>query len=206
MRPAVRRTLIALVVTGLAAWALRHAGTFLQREDPLRRADAIYVLAGMRLERALEAADLYRDGYAPAILLSPGQEEPAEVIARARGVRFPREAEPVRVALAGLGVPQDAIAIGEGSVDNTAAEAQLLRRATARRGWRSVIVVTSKYHTRRAGAAMRRALEGTGVTVIMRATRYDQTDPAHWWRQRRDVRWLADEWPKVIAYSLGLAN
>jgi uncharacterized SAM-binding protein YcdF (DUF218 family) len=208
MRRAVRRALIAVagVAVLAAVWAPLEGGRYLQHEDPLRHADAIFVLAGSRLERALEATDLYGGGYAPAVVLSPGREEPAEIVARARGIRFPREADVLRDALVSLGIPRDAIIIGSGSVDNTAGEGSMLRALTTERGWHSVIVVTSKYHSRRTGFAMRRALAGTGVSVIVRASRYDPADPARWWRQRRDVRFLMEEWPKLIAYWLGLAE
>ncbi len=53
---------------------------------------------------------------------------------------------------------------------------------------------------------MRRALEGTGVRVIIHASRYDPADPAHWWRHRHDIRFLLEEWPKVIAYRMGMAE
>jgi uncharacterized SAM-binding protein YcdF (DUF218 family) len=207
-RRLVRRTLIVLAAVALAAaaWLLIRGGRYLQHEDPVRRADALFVLAGSRLERSLEAADLYRAGYASVIALSPGREEPAEVVARSRGIRFPRETEVIREALVGAGVPRNAIVVGDGSVDNTAEEGTMLRALTISRGWRTVIVVTSKYHTRRTGFAMRRALAGTGVEVIVRASRYDPADPAHWWRHRRDVRSLMEEWPKLIAYWLGLAE
>lgn len=206
MRRIVRRLLIALAagVVCAAGWSVFEGGRYLQHEDPLQHADALYVLAGSRLERTLEAVDLYQAGYAPLLLLSPGREEPAEVVARARGLRLPREAEPLREALAGIGIPRDAVLIGDGSVDNTADEAAMLRKVAQERGWRRVIVVTSKYHTRRTGFAMRRALEGTGVQIVVRASRYDPADPARWWRQRRDIRFLMEEWPKVIAYELGL--
>jgi len=206
MRKAVRRTLIVLAAGVLIVAAAFEGGRYLQHEDPLRHADAAFVLAGARLERVLEAADLYRDGYAPVLALSPGREEPAEIVARARGIRFPREADVLREALASAGIPRDAVLIGERSVDNTAEEGALLRALTISRGWRTVIVVTSKYHTRRAGFAIRRALEGTGVEIVIRASRYDPSDPARWWRHRHDVRMLMDDWPKVIAYRLGLGS
>ena len=208
MRRVARRALIAAAATVLAAtaWLTVEGGRLLQHEDPLRHADAIFVLGGSRFERTLEAADLYQAGYAPAIVLSPGVEDPAEEAARARGIRFPREADGLRDALASMGIPRDAILIGGSSVDNTAEEAVMLRALTAGRGWRTVIVVTSKYHTRRAGFAMRRALRGSGVDVIMRASRYDLSDPARWWRRRSDIRFLTTEWPKLIAYWLGLGD
>ena len=206
MRRFTRRTLPVLVIAVGAVWCWLHAGTYLQHEDPLRKADALFVLAGTHFQRALEAADLFHEGYAPVILLSPDLEERAEVIARSRGAILPRDAEPVRTALASLGIPRSAILIGTGSVDNTASEALLLKQEARARGWHTVIVVTSKYHTRRSGFAMRRSLAGTGITVIMRASRYDQSDPARWWQHRGDVRTLWEEWPKLIAYRLGLAD
>ena len=208
MRRAVRSTLIVLAAAALLlpAWGLFQGGRYLQHEDPLRRADAIFVLAGGRLERSLEAVDLYQAGYAPLIVLSPGLGEAADAVARARGIRLPNENELLRDALTGSGVPREAFLIGPGRVDNTAAEGSMLRALASARGWRTVIVVTSKYHTRRAGYAMRRALAGAPVEVVMRASRYDRSDPARWWRHRTDIRWLVDEWPKLIAYRLGLAD
>src|SRR4051812_25566919 len=208
MRTAVRRTLIAVALAVAAAlvWGVFEGGRYLQHEDPLEHADAIFVLGGARIERALEAADLQQQRYAPVILLSPGREEPADAVLRARGVSLPRDAEPVRDALAGLGIPAAQILIGPGSVDNTAEEGTMLRQFAAQRGWRRVIVVTSKYHTRRTGFAMRRALDGSGVQVIVRASRYDTSDPAHWWRRRAQARFVLEEWQKLAAYRLGLAE
>ena len=82
----------------------------------------------------------------------------------------------------------------------------MLRRRRWGFHWRRVIIVTSKYHTRRAGFAFRRGLAGTGAEVIMRASRYDPSDPARWWRYRPDFRFAASEFQKLIAYRLGLGE
>lgn len=205
-RNALRRVLAALVLLAIAggAWFVVYGGRHLQHEDPLVKADALFVLAGTRLERALEAVDLFKEGYAPVIVLSPGRAEPVEHLVRARGVRFPTESELVRDAMLQLGVPAAAIAATDGYVDNTAQEANLLRAMVKARGWRRVIVITSKYHTRRSGFAFRRGLEGTGAQAVIRATRYDQSDPARWWRFRADFRFVTSEWQKLLAYRLGL--
>jgi uncharacterized SAM-binding protein YcdF (DUF218 family) len=208
MHRVVRKSLLVLAIAAAtgAGGCFVYGGRYLQHEEALRRADAVFVLAGGRLERGLEAVDLYREGYAPVIVLSPGGQEPAEVAARARGIRFPAPADIVAEVIAASGVPRSAVIIETRSVDNTADEALMLRTLTTNRGWRTVIVVTSKYHTRRAGYAMRRALEGTGVDIVLRASRYDPSNPARWWRARRDVRLVAEEWQKLIAYRLGLAE
>jgi uncharacterized SAM-binding protein YcdF (DUF218 family) len=62
-----------------------------------------------------------------------------------------------------LGVPASAIVQPPESVDNTGQEANMLRAMAQERHWRRVIIVTSKYHTRRTGFAFRRGLEGTGA-------------------------------------------
>jgi uncharacterized SAM-binding protein YcdF (DUF218 family) len=208
LRTAVRRAVLALIgLSALAAvWLLYYGGRYLQHEDPLQKADAIFVLAGTRLERPLEAVDLYKEGYAPVIVLSPGRPEPGEALLRQRGLRFPSEVELERDALVQLGVPAAAILAANGYVDNTAQEADMLRSLVTTHQWRRVIIVTSKYHTRRAAFAFKRGLDGTGAEIVMRATRYDTSDPARWWRYRSDFRFGISEWQKLIAYRLGLGG
>src|SRR5262249_42415040 len=205
MRTAVRRTFLGLilVLAGLIAWFLFYGGRFLQREDPLQKADAIFVLAGTRVERPLEAIDLYKEGWAPVIVLSPGRLEVSESVLEERGVRFPRESDLVRDAMVQLGVPREAFLPTTGYVDNTAEEANLLRAMVKAHHWHRVIVVTSKYHTRRARFAFRRGLEHTGAVPIMRASRYDPSDPARWWRIRSDLRFAGTEWLRLIFYRFG---
>jgi uncharacterized SAM-binding protein YcdF (DUF218 family) len=206
MRAFARRTLLLLLLLSAAGavWLVFYGGRHLQHEDPLQKADAIFVLGGARVERWLEAYDLYREGYAPLIVLSPERAERAETLIRGRGVRFPSTPELQHSALVQLGVPPSAILAPGGWVDNTAQEGNLLRTSAEARGWKRLIVVTSKYHTRRAGFAVRRALKRTDTEVIIRASRYDPSDPARWWRSRADVRFASNEWIKLILYRLGL--
>ena len=211
LRPTRRRlvraavALILLTAIGVAAF-LPFAGRFLVVEDPLEPADLVFVLAGSSVERWLEAADLYKAGIAPRIILSPGMREPAEDDLARRGIRIPTSAEIARVALVQLGVPAGAIAILPRPVDNTAQEAaaltQLLAPATPQR----VLVVTSKYHTRRTRFAFRRAFAGTPVDIRVRATRYDRATPARWWERRQDFRFVTSELQKLVAYRLGLGE
>jgi uncharacterized SAM-binding protein YcdF (DUF218 family) len=197
--------LLLLCAIGIG-WFVIYGGRALQHEDALRRADAIFVLAGTRAERPLEAVELYREGYAPWIVLSPGRPEPSEIWLARQGIRFPSESALIRDVMVQLGVPAPAIVIAGRTIDNTAEEAIRLRNLARDRGWRTVIIVTSKYHTRRAGFAFRRALKGTGVEAVVRASRYDISDPAHWWRYRQDSRFALSEWEKLLLYRLGLSD
>ncbi|HWK09199.1 MAG TPA: YdcF family protein [Vicinamibacterales bacterium] len=208
MHGAVRRlvTLAAVVVLVSACVFAPFAGRFLVYEDPLRHADAIFVLAGARAERWLEAVDLFQEGIAPRILLSPGRLERAEVVLRSRHITFPQDAELARTAILQLHVPPDAVSVMEGSVDNTAQEAAALHRLAHARGWRTLIVVTSKYHSHRAAFAFQREFDRSGIAIVMRTTRYDTSDPAHWWRHRGDIRFVLAELGKLVLYRLGLSG
>jgi uncharacterized SAM-binding protein YcdF (DUF218 family) len=207
LRTAVRWTILVLFLMAAAGgvWLLIYGGRYLQHEDPLEKADAIFVLAGTRLERPLEAVDLYKAGWAPLIVLSPGRPEPSEYLLHQR-IKFPLESELQRDALMQLGVPAAAVPSTTGYIDNTAQEANLVRAMVKNKHWHRVIIVTSKYHTRRAAFAFRRGLKGTGAEVVMRASKYDPSDPANWWRSRADFRFALSEFQKLLAYRLGLGE
>lgn len=205
-RPLRFRALAAAgVFTLLLLSPLPFVGRFLHVEDPLERADAILVLAGTVAERALEAADLHRAGYAPRILLTTVAPDGGQLALEQRGVHVPTNAEIARDALVRAGVPRDSVVIFEGPHDSTADEARSLRRAMDAQGWTRAIVVTSKLHTRRARWVIRRELAGTGRRILIRSSRYDRSDPEHWWRQRGDARFTLFELQKFIVYALGLS-
>jgi uncharacterized SAM-binding protein YcdF (DUF218 family) len=205
-RLTLRRTLaaVALIALVLATYGFTQVGRFLTKEDPLQKADAIAVLAGTSMDRPLEAADLYKDGYAPRIVLTHEMREASYGALAARGVTVPAEADEQREILVRLGVPANAIVLPMRIHDNTAQEAQTFRELAMKNGWRRIIVVTSKYHLRRAGFAIRREMGGTGVEVEMHGTRYEEVSPDRWWTTRSDLRWVLDEGAKLIAYELGL--
>lgn len=195
---------ILLLLAGV--WFFPRAGRYLVVEDSLVKSDAIVVLAGTRVERWLEAVDLYREGWAPRIALSAGPIEDAELQLRERGIRLPTDAELARGAMTQLKVPPEAISILPYSLDNTVQEAEAVRETAAAQGWHQVIVLTSKYHTRRVSFAFSRELRGTGVRALVRATRYDIATPDRWWSRRSDFRYVTSELQKLVAYRLGLGG
>lgn len=197
---------IAVLAAAAVLATLPFAGRLLVVEDPFQKSDAIVVLAGAPADRWLEAADLFHEGAAPRILLSPGRIDSAVRIARQRGVRLLSESEAVRDALGQLGVPAEAVSAIPGSVDNTADEAAACREVAQRNGWTRLIVVTSKYHSRRTRFAFRRAFRGTPVTIAVRGSRYDESTPRRWWRNRNDIRFVVGEYEKLLLYRLGLGR
>jgi uncharacterized SAM-binding protein YcdF (DUF218 family) len=198
-------TFVALATVLLGAYGFVRIGPYLTREDPLQKADAIFVLAGTRMLRPLEAADLYLEGYAPRIVMTRELEEARAFAAiRGRGHEFLMDVDRARELFQTLGVPSEAIVIPDRLHDSTAAEAVTLRELAETNGWRRIIVVTSRFHVARARFAVRRELRGGGPQIIMHASRYDPLQPERWWTRRGEVRWVASELPKLVAYVFGL--
>ena len=206
-RVVLRASALVLLLATLAALAgCPYAGRYLIVDRPLQKADAIVVLAGAQVDRWLEAVDLHREGLAPSILMSPGYVDPLGDELRGRGIRLPREIDVHRDAMIQLGIPATAIDIMPHGYDNTADEAAGVRTIAQSRGWTRLIVVTSKYHTRRSLFAFERELRGSGIEVQVRGSRYDRAQPDGWWQNRSDLRFVVSELQKLAAYRLGLGK
>lgn len=194
-----------IALAGGATWGARSLGRALYHEDPLERADAIFVLGGKWLERVVEGGELYVEGRAPLIVLSHEPSDYGEEALRARGFDGLGIADVQIRALTLMGVPRSAIHVLEPQLA-TATEAQAMKNLALARDWKTVIVVTNKLHTARARLAFQRRLEGTPVRVLMRGTRYDRADVDHWWRTRSDLRFALLEAEKLLLYWIGIAD
>lgn len=196
---------LAVILLLLAAVAAPRLGAWLVVEDPLQKADAIFVLGGTMYERPLEAVDLYHEGWAPRMLVMRQVPDEGEDELVRRGISFQREIDLQVDVLIKAGVPRSAIEILPPQ-NSTKDEADELRNQVAANHWTRVIVVTSKQHTRRARMVMNQRVTSTGGQVIVRASRYDKSDVDRWWRNRSTLRFTLFETQRLIAYWLGIAN
>lgn len=187
---------ITLVVLG-GGPILRAIATFLIVEDRLEPAAAIVVMGGHLPFRAMEAAELYRAGWAPQVILTRGTQREEQQALRALNVPISQEWELNREVLLRLGVPPSAILVLEGEAEGTLEELRIIANALRPDG-ALVILVTSKVHTRRVRLTWRYVAGGRSRGII-RSARQDPFDPNGWWRERRFA--LA-----VVRESLGLMN
>lgn len=171
-------------------------GRWLVVEDPLAKSQAIAVLSGRMPLRAMEAAKLYREGYAPEIWLTHSAE-PGETL-EAMGIPFAGEDYYNARVLLHEGVPAEAIHVLEPPIANTADEIRVIAAALEREKDRTIIVVTTKAHTRRVRLLWRRFASGRGRAIV-RAASGDPFDPRHWWRNTGDAL-------DVVREVLGLLN
>ena len=172
---------VALTLLATASCAfLARAGQWLVVEDPLTAADVIFVHGGLYPFRALEAAALYQQGWAPAVWLTRRAPGRREKILNDLGIDHPEEATRNREVLMRLGVPPEAIKILPNNVRNTESELEAVSGEARARGVEHVILVTSKQHTRRA-RAMWMYVVGGQPRATVRYAREDPFDPDRWW-------------------------
>src|SRR5256886_690419 len=157
VRPRCLCGIIVLTTSGIlcvsAIIIFFGVGRWLVVEDPLEKAQAIVVLSGRMPLRALEAAKLYRAGYASEIWLT----RPSEPTASLQTVHIAYLGEDFyngRVLMQ-EGVPSNAIHVLAPEIDNTADEMHVIVEELRRKNQSSVIIVTSKVHTRRVRALWR---------------------------------------------------
>lgn len=198
-----RRCLLGLVLLALAAGLLAAAafvsaaGWLLQADAPTP-ADAIVVLAGDP-RRARHAGDLFRQGYAPRVLLSRPVRDARERMLDDMGIAYPRSEEIDTQVLEKAGVARNRIDyFGHGSL-STFDEALALQRLFAGRS-PHLLVVTSPYHVRRARLILAAALPQATLTVV--ATPYE-TFPVRWWTSQDAARDLLLELAKLAFYFVG---
>ena len=90
------------------------------------------------------------------------------------------------------GVPKDKIFPFPQDADNTKEEAQAIRKLLLTKKWKSVIVVTSNYHTRRAKYIVSKVF-GSGFIVRIASARDGDYDPATWYEHRKSVKRFVHE-------------
>jgi len=192
-------TLVIIILIAIAIVAFRSAGRLIVRNDPLAKSDAIIILGSQRIERTLEAGQLYREGWAPRVVVMRLRDLNRRSTLRAMGIDVPLYFDIQVSILRQMGVPASAIVEVREVVESTEGEARQVAGYARARGYKRIIVVTSTYHTRRASRYFRCLAHD--VQTIVRDTRYGGSDPDAWWQwplDRVDVLGEWVKWPKAI--------
>jgi uncharacterized SAM-binding protein YcdF (DUF218 family) len=182
--------LVAAAVLGTAlVWLLADApAEFLVRHDRFETVDAALVMAGdPGYERTTTAAALVLHGRARLLILTGGEPGPGD------------SAESLRDQALKLGVPEIQIRTESLSHD-TWSSMQAVQPILSAEGVRTLALVTSPYHQRRAFLAAGRVF-GSGVTVFNHPAEPSHWSPHGWWRSRRGRRIVLSEYAKLVYYG-----
>ncbi|HET7228513.1 MAG TPA: ElyC/SanA/YdcF family protein [Longimicrobium sp.] len=202
-----RRLLVAVLSLALAcalAWVLRApiltaAARYLSVHDPLRKADAIFVFGGDPDIRPYAAAALYHRGLAPLVLV-PGMETGRLA---ADGL-VPTQTQLFLSVLKKEGVPDSAVRVLAipGGTTSTSDDARVLRDWIGQTHARRVIAISTTYHTRRCRLALRRALKGMDVRVMMYGAPTRGYSERDWWKTEPGMVTYVNEYLKLARYKL----
>ncbi|MBI3082829.1 MAG: YdcF family protein [Candidatus Omnitrophica bacterium] len=202
----VRLWVVAALLGGVlgGAWAFPRAGTFLVVEDRFSHADIALVLSGDAVHRSLAARDLYRQGRVDRILVIPEPPDPAHDELVRLGLLDPAFVWSERILMAS-GVPRSKITFLPEPVDGTIQEAMRVRAFLKDKPPASLVLITSKFASRRARFIFRHVLQRQAGQVFCSPSPYDSFNPARWWAHPRQALYVVMEYQKLLVNALTLA-
>jgi uncharacterized SAM-binding protein YcdF (DUF218 family) len=168
-------------------------------EDRVQRADAAVALSGGDGERLHAAIALYRQRQAGAVLIV-GPDQP--LLKVYTGEDSLTQGEAKRRIVVRRGVPADSAIVRVGA-HSTWDEARLTLEEARAHGWKSIVIVTDPYHTRRARATFRKVFRGEPVRIIAHHLPPGRTvfRPEKWWRRELDTMAVLTETIKTVFYA-----
>ncbi len=192
---------------GFAAWIMFSwlSASYLAIEKPLQSADAIFVLSGSdaHIARTDEAAKLFKEKIAPKIFLT---NDGLKGGWNQKEQRNPYFVERARWQLIAHGVPAEAIEILPEIVDGTNDEANLLVKVCAERNLKSLLLVTSAYHTRRTlltfGRVVSRNNSPLNIGIKFPSSEEKIPSPFSWWFDIPGWKTVGAEYVKIVYYWL----
>ncbi len=174
--------LVALLLTLIGG-----IGFFLSPQSELRNADLIVAVSGGETrQRTAEAVKLYNQGLASKLLFSGAAADPSG----------PSNAEAMRLDALNQGVPSDAILIEEES-KNTLENAEMAEPIIRKLNAKTIILVTSPYHQRRAQMNFSLYL-GSGVTILNHSASDSSWRKINWWQREKTIRLTFSELQKAF--------
>ena len=187
-----------LAIAAGVLFLLRWGGELLVSSDKLPgHVDAAVVLQGSmigEIARAAGAVRLLQQGIpAQAVLSVPAHSY--------WGTSVPDEARAYLERTYGPEIAGRFVFCETGpGVDSTRQEAEALLPCIRQHGWRTIVIVTSNYHSRRAGFLWRRTVSQAGLQVQLWID--GVPDPEYsereWWRKRTWAKTWYDEFTKVV--------
>ena len=167
--------------------------------DPLETADIVFVLMGGMETRPFHTADLYKQGFAPKIVISQ-TELPPTVLFNI----YPSQTQATLVIFQELGIPDSVIQVVDfpQSVSSTLDETRALNEYVNQYSIRSVIIVTDAFHTYRAKYIFQKELQEESIKIMMSPAPHWKFDETNWWKYEEGFVSFINEYIKLLHYLL----
>ena len=195
----IRSLIISLVAVtaitmGLSVYLqpddLRNCGETPSSNTNCQTVDAIVAISGGDTEaRAKEAVVLYKNGWSNVLIFSGAAQDKTG----------PSNAAVMKKIAIEVGAPESVILLDESS-ETTKENAQNTQKLFTEHHLKSIILVTSGYHQRRASLEFNKYTEG--VTILNHSTESDENWSVWWWTTPQGW-WLAvNEFVRIIAFYI----
>ncbi|MEK4352843.1 YdcF family protein [Paenibacillus sp. FSL R5-0475] len=183
----INRKFVLFICLLLLIIGLFSAGSFLVLSESPKQADVIIVLSGGQ-GRVEQAAELYKAGYAPYIILSNAKESTS------------KSGDMVQTALK-LGIPKDLI-YTEKAAESTYQNAEFTLPIMQEHDFKSAIVVSSDFHMRRVNFLFDRVYKKSKIelTYVGSPSVYNAE---RWWSDRKSRETTFNEYVKIIGNTFG---
>lgn len=166
---------------------------YLVYPDKKQKSDYIILLGGERDgQRTRKAAELYKAGLAPKIIVSSG----AQISWRTT------ESKEMVALLKQLGVPNEDIILEQKSrstYENALYTRELLKGKTLHH--KRITLVTDNWHTRRSIFIFRKAFMDSGIEVNSVASySLEKVWLDNWWQDHESTQEILTEWARLVVY------
>jgi len=145
--------------------------------QPIIKSDVVIVLGGNSPSRILEAIDILKAGLAANIIITRGAKPEGSEYLSSRNISYPEEADRNILVAEKLGINEKDIFLLPGRVYSTKEEAEAIKDIALKNGYKSLIIATSKSHSRRAELIFKRIFKNSGINVLIKPSKYDSFDP-----------------------------
>jgi len=176
----------------------RMAGDWLIVQDELEQSDAIFLLGGGAFDRVDETARLLGQGLASKVICT-GSLVPN--ILKVLKIDH-REAEVSRIGLVdNYNIPGEVVdTILSGT--STREESELVLVYCLEHDYKTVIILSSSFHTRRVNDVFKPLLEPQGIRVIIHGAPSSQYRESEWWNYEAGMIMVNNEYMKHLYYFL----
>jgi uncharacterized SAM-binding protein YcdF (DUF218 family) len=185
----------------LHAPILTCLGEYLIVKHSPQESDLIVCLAGGNVDRGLTTADAFQKGLAPCIFMAREEPDDGYDQLREKRIDYPDSVDLMVMLLEQLGISRSVFLTSDRAVNSTFDEAEYIRDLIAERGDKSIILITSPVHSRRAWLTFKKVFEETDVRILVLPSSYSEFNPEDWWTQRKYVREVIIEYQKLIYYA-----
>ena len=176
---------------------LRSFASFLIVEDEIEYVAQGFVLSGGAFDRGNKAAELFLDGKIGQFVCTGANQSPDIM---ALGIDT-LESDLTKLQMLKMGVPSNKIKlIKEGT--STQEESEIILEYALENQLQELVVISSKFHTRRVKQVFVNKFEKEGVTVLIQGASSSSFDEMKWWESEYGLIAINNEYLKQLYYLI----